>query len=367
MQKILVVEDETDIRNNIVEILENNNYDVTEAENGKRALSILEKESFDLIISDVMMPKMDGIQFFEETRKWLSDDIPFIFLTAKGSREDIRDGMNKGADDYIVKPFSASELINSVNARILKSNKIKKRFEKLSSNITKYVPHELRTPLLPILGYSNMILNNANSISRDEMIELVSIIKKSGERLNRRVEKFLLYSEITTLDEDNDKDIIINNFYYNINSDEILTDVLKDVELKVRKDDLSITLESGRIKLSHYYFLYILKELIENGQKFSGKGKKIFVEGTANNFENGKEYYKISVKDFGKGIEQEQIKNIQAFEQFDRLNEQQIGNGLGLTSIKKLLSIINGKIQIESEINQFTKISLFIPLSKKES
>ena len=358
MKKILVVEDELDIRKNIVEILEYDNYQVIEAENGKKALSILEKEDVDLIITDVMMPVLDGVQFFEKTRNELLKDVPFIFLTAKGSREDVRNGMNKGADDYIVKPFDAQELLDSVSARIIKYEKIKKRFSKLSSNITKYVPHELRTPLQPILGYSDMILRNADSLSQEEMIELVSVIQKSGERLNRRVEKFLIYSEITTLDEDDEKNLIINKFNYEINSEEVLSEVLNNIELNGRKKDLSINLDRCKIKISQYYFFCIVKELVENAHKFSEGGKRIIVEGS-----KGEKYYEMLVKDFGKGMTQEEIKNIGAFEQFDRLNEQQVGNGLGLISIKKLLCIINGEIKIESEVNRFTKISLLIPLS----
>ncbi len=122
---ILVIEDNTDIRENIVELLELAGYEVSEAENGKEGIkSVLDKRP-DLIICDVMMPVMDGYQtLFTLSQNDKTRDIPFVFLTAKSEKEDWRKGMNMGADDYLVKPFEEVELLSVVKTRLLKREQL---------------------------------------------------------------------------------------------------------------------------------------------------------------------------------------------------------------------------------------------------
>lgn len=126
MKKILIVEDNPDIRENIAEILMLADYEVDTAENGKigvqKAMSFLP----DLILCDVMMPELDGYGTKEILdKKMLTAAIPFIFLTAKSSKEDFRKGMNLGADDYLTKPFEELDLLQTIDRRLKKVEKIR--------------------------------------------------------------------------------------------------------------------------------------------------------------------------------------------------------------------------------------------------
>lgn len=126
MKKILLIEDNDDIRSNTAEILELSNYKVVVAENGKTGVekAILEKP--DLIVCDIMMPVLDGFGVLHAVHK--NHDImntPFIFLTAKTERNDFRKGMELGADDYITKPFDPTELLNAVDSRLKKLDLLK--------------------------------------------------------------------------------------------------------------------------------------------------------------------------------------------------------------------------------------------------
>ncbi|MDE1191596.1 MAG: response regulator [Arachidicoccus sp.] len=126
MKKILLIEDNDDIRNNTAEILELSNYEVFTAENGKAGIEQALKHIPDLIICDVMMPVLDGFGVLHSLQKNKSvKNIPFIFLTAKTERSDIRKGMELGADDYITKPFTGTELLNAVDSRIKKIDALK--------------------------------------------------------------------------------------------------------------------------------------------------------------------------------------------------------------------------------------------------
>lgn len=122
MKKILLIEDNPDVRENTSEILSLANYEVVTAENGKIGIEMAQKESPDLIICDIMMPELDGYGVLHIlSKKPETGRIPFIFLTAKTEKTDIRKGMNLGADDYLTKPFDDTDLLNAIEARLRKS------------------------------------------------------------------------------------------------------------------------------------------------------------------------------------------------------------------------------------------------------
>ena len=121
MKKILLIEDNDDIRTNTAEILELASYEVVVAENGKRGVELALEHLPDLVICDIMMPVLDGYGVLHALhRNDRLKNTPFIFLTAKTERADLRKGMELGADDYITKPFSGTELLNAVDSRLKK-------------------------------------------------------------------------------------------------------------------------------------------------------------------------------------------------------------------------------------------------------
>ena len=127
MKKILLIEDNKDVRENTAEILELANYKVLAADNGKIGVEIALKEKPDLIICDIMMPVLDGYGVLHMLGKQAETaGIPFIFLTAKTERTDIRKGMEMGADDYLTKPFDDIELLNAIETRFRKQDLISK-------------------------------------------------------------------------------------------------------------------------------------------------------------------------------------------------------------------------------------------------
>jgi DNA-binding response OmpR family regulator len=127
MKKILLIEDNTEIRENMAEILTLASYEVHTAENGKEGVALAIKEKPDLILCDIMMPVLDGYGVLHMIQKNTElQYVPFIFLTAKSERNEIRKGMEMGADDYITKPFDGTELLNAIEARLRKTEQLKK-------------------------------------------------------------------------------------------------------------------------------------------------------------------------------------------------------------------------------------------------
>ena len=130
MKKILLIEDNDEIRENTAEILELSNYKVITAENGKRGVELAMGNKPDLIVCDIMMPVLDGYGVLMTLQKNTdTQNIPFIFLTAKAERNDFRKGMELGADDYITKPFEGSELLNAIESRLRKTDLLKQELQ----------------------------------------------------------------------------------------------------------------------------------------------------------------------------------------------------------------------------------------------
>jgi DNA-binding NarL/FixJ family response regulator len=122
MKKILVIEDEPEMRRNITALLRYSNYEPVAAENGRKGVETARREKPDLILCDVMMPELDGHGVLQALQAEPAlARIPFIFLTAKGEKEDLRSGMNLGADDYLTKPVANAELVHAIEARLRRS------------------------------------------------------------------------------------------------------------------------------------------------------------------------------------------------------------------------------------------------------
>ena len=128
MKKILVIEDEPEMRWNVAALLRFHNYEPVAAENGRAGVEAARREKPDLILCDVMMPEMDGYGVLQalQTDPSLAR-IPFIFLTAKGEKDDLRSGMNLGADDYLTKPVANADLVRAIATRLRRSDQQMKR------------------------------------------------------------------------------------------------------------------------------------------------------------------------------------------------------------------------------------------------
>ncbi len=142
MKKILLIEDNKDIRENTAEILTLAQYEVLTAKEGKEGVELALKEKPDIIICDIMMPVLDGHGVLHLLSK--NDEtsgIPFIFLTAKAERSDFRKGMEMGADDYITKPFDDVELLNAIESRLRKNDILKNEFKRNIQGVNSFLNH----------------------------------------------------------------------------------------------------------------------------------------------------------------------------------------------------------------------------------
>ncbi len=355
MKSILIVEDDIEILENLEILLDAEGFNVYTATNGLAALDILETDLPDLILSDIMMPFLDGIEFFRKVKENIrTKTIPFIFLTAKNDYVSLRRGMNLGADDYISKPFSTDDLLRAINIRLEIRKTINKQIEEMKDSISKFFPHELRTPLVAIMGYSQIILSENDTIEKKEIMEMVDRIDYSAKRLYNRIEKFILHSELDSLNRNNilfeDDICLINN--------ELIKEVAGSHHLlRERNGSIQTDIEPAVVKLSSRLLKIVITELIENAVKFSKQDSPVIVLGKRDN-----NFYSLNFKDYGIGMDNYQIQRIIPFKKSTEHLNQQEGNGLGLVIIKKILEGIKGEINIESSKNSYTNITVKLPL-----
>lgn len=172
--KILIVDDEDKIREVIKEYLEANNYECFESSNGKDALELLKRNNYDLLVLDIMMPKMDGFEVLKELPKEYR--IPTIILSARGEEIDKLQGFDLGIDDYLTKPFSPKELVARVKAILNRTNNILDTYKldtlelnysshtlKIDNNLIEITPKEFE-----LLSY--LIKNKDIAVSREQLL-----------------------------------------------------------------------------------------------------------------------------------------------------------------------------------------------------
>src|SRR6188768_673842 len=140
MKRILLIEDNLEVRENTSEILVLANYNVITAENGKTGVELAQTAKPDLIICDIMMPELDGYGVLHILSKnEETSSIPFIFLTAKTEKTDIRKGMTLGADDYLTKPFDDTDLLNAIETRLRKQQLRSSHYENTQSGLEHFI------------------------------------------------------------------------------------------------------------------------------------------------------------------------------------------------------------------------------------
>jgi DNA-binding response OmpR family regulator/anti-sigma regulatory factor (Ser/Thr protein kinase) len=363
-KKILIVEDEPQIIEFLEVALKLNNYAVFKAINGRDGLEKANRYLPDLIISDVMMPEMDGYQMLSELKK--SPDtatIPTLIVSAKSDRGDVRYGMNLGADDYLTKPFDIEDLLNAVESKLKKTQAmnevISDKMEGLRSSIRSTLPHEIRTPLNIILGYSNILLKKNDYSCTEDVREMISGINYGAKRLHSLFENYLLYASLEVL-AINKEEVLALKSKTAVESRAILWEIAnKAAEKYERLEDIVICADAADLKMSEFYFSKVISELCDNAFKFSKAGTFVRIDAIAEG-----DKYIIEIMDEGRGMTKAQIASIGAYQQFDRDLYEQQGAGLGLSIVKKIMDLHSLEMDIVSDQGAGCKIVLKMEIAR---
>lgn len=360
-EKILIIEDNESIRENIRDILEYEEYEVAAAENGIAGLEMASTLRPDLILCDINMPGKDGYQVLAELRNDPGlNTTPFIFLTAHDEKSEVRKGMELGADDYLAKPFRAAELIGAVETRLEKLRKreevSRREWDQFSDEISSMIPHELKTPLNSICTLTELLRDHWQELEAAEIQEYLDLMSESGDRLRHVAENLSLYSRLRSLRESSSEESPSNSDPEDLHL--YLLPLANSVATHHhRSDDLKLNLPRGIATSQHCGLIgKAFCELIDNAFKFSKAGNHVTVTLSRENEES-----LIEIVDQGEGMTPEQIRKVGAMVQFGRKKKEQQGIGLGLALAREICEHLDGTLTIHQNDDAGVSTTLRIP------
>ncbi len=344
------------------DILDLAGYGVLTARNGVEALTVLSQQVPSLIVSDIQMPRMDGYQLFGELRAnpdWVR--VPFIFLSAKGQKADVRRGKLLGADDYITKPFEEADLLIAVQAKLNRRAELEaahtRQMGDLKRTILTTLNHEFRTPLTYISTYADMLRDT--DFSADEFKDFMRGIQLGSDRLRRLVEDFIFLVELQT----GEAEATFARRSLPVGDLPLLVSVAVE-RTRPRAEARQVELEEDTqrplpvVHADREYLLDALLRLLDNAVKFSKKGGGHVIVRA----EPGGRGVRLSVIDDGVGMPAEALDRIfDVFYQIDRAKNEQQGSGSGLAIALGLARLHGGTVTAESALGQGSTFTLDLP------
>jgi two-component system, sensor histidine kinase and response regulator len=377
MPSILIVDDELDNFDVIETFLSEQGYNLHYAADGQKAIDFMHILQPDVILLDVMMPGMDGIEVCQQIKSMPQcRSVPIIMITALTAKEDLARCLEAGADDFMSKPINSLELC----ARVKSMLRIKQQYEQikllsqmqestidvlqnnlneLRGNLSASLPHEFNTPLNGIVGIIDILLQEYDSLSNEEMQDFLALAQQSAQRLENLTQKFLTYTFEVVNSEINSSDSNRVSHQLFSNQNVIINYAQQQAAKFNRTHDLILNLSDVNVAINPRHLQCIIKELLENAFQFSPPGTLVKISG-----ESIKNMCHLSISDQGRGMTKEQIANVGAFMQFERkLYQQQGGVGLGLKIAQKIIENYGGMLSISSVYHQETTVHLILPLA----
>jgi len=372
--RILIVEDETLIQEIFQQALSNWGYNVDCAANGKSALELCQKNNYDIVITDINMPQMDGISLLKRIKsRW--PYIEVIIITGYGTIEMAIDALKVGAYDFILKPVNFDHLEFTINKCFQKieqqseGSELREKIEQLKElndmkdKFFSITNHEIRTPLMILRGYFEILETELGDLDREKK-EIFEIIKKTYLELSETVERMHILSHM------NHGDWIGRHERIDI------TKTISEVYNKLlhlfehRKIHISQDIPDHPIWIEGNSFAcrLLIRELLHNSLKFTQDDGRVKVK--AQDF---KDQAVISISDNGIGIpyDKQQLIFTDFYEVQNVMNHKSStkefmggGMGIGLNLVKEITTAMNGKLQVFSDTGEGSTFIIFLP--KKE-
>ncbi len=362
---ILVVDDNPLIVNVVKSLLLSKNYHVFTSSHGSEALELLDKKSIDLIICDVMMPKMDGYALHQAIRSRQEfAHIPFVFLTALNDRGEIEKGHESGADEYLLKPFEPQDLLSIVKGKILRSHYLKnlseERYDSYRKKVLHTLSHEFRTPLVAINTGTELLIDQQDNLDVKKMEGLLEAIRRGGLRLEKLVSDFMVMQQI-------EAGIATRVYESKVRAVPLaatVTQALRQQQdlIDEMKGQVTVSDRSKGTKVMVYdvQLFDVIGRVLSNALKFSPDSKLVEIM-----LYSEDSHGVIEIRDRGLGIDLSRLKEAtDIFGQLDRDRLEQQGGGLGLAISSRYLAINKGKIDFERREGGGSIVRLMLPLAQ---
>ncbi len=366
---VLIVDDQVENLQIIGNILKVYNLKKAIATNGFEALEIAQKIKPDLILLDIMMPELDGLQVCKKLKENpKTSDIPIIFLTAKTQEEDIVAGFEAGGVDYITKPFKTSELLSRVKTHIelkiqkdivAKQNESLKELIKEKNELMAIAAHDLKNPLQVIIGFAKILEDRTNLLPDNEIAEIAHYIRISGEGMYR------IITDLLDLNSAEENQIEFNIVLFELN--ELISGIIDKYSVACKEKNIKIHFEHKNkqihIQADPTRVMQVIDNLISNAIKFSPFDKNIYIKTRIIERNEDTNILRFEIKDEGPGIAPEDMDKL--FIKFAKLKNRPTNNEnstrLGLSIVKKFLELMGGKIWCESNYGNGATFIFEIP------
>jgi signal transduction histidine kinase len=320
--------------------------------------TVAHSEPPDLILCDINMPGKNGHRFLEEIR---GDpelaNCQFVFMTGNPGFAHPRKGMDLGADDFLLKPFTLETLVACVEAR-LRRKEISQQKEaavvsELRASLHKWLPHEFFTPLTGILGFAEMLDQDIGTMQAAEIRDATRGILQSGQRLHRTLRNYLFALDRLNPDSDAPFPVlsgatVAQQFERGARA--------AAVRHELRERDLVVELAATPLSGGAQELALLAEELTENAFSFSRPGTPVRV--TAQRLGA---HLQLTVSDAGRGMTAQQLKAFSVFRQFERPSLEQQGLGLGLFIVRQIVRRLAGQLHIDSRPGHGTTCTVMLP------
>ncbi|MBI4624917.1 MAG: response regulator [Verrucomicrobia bacterium] len=365
--KILIIDDEKPMRQMVRMFMEHGGWEAIEAADGQGGLVRARTERPDLILCDFDMAGLNGYQILAALRA--SDataTIPFILMTGRPERAGARQSMDLGADDYLEKPFDHAQLLKSVEARMARVGHNRRQAEQklaaLRESIAAAVPNALKTPLNGILGYAELLRSDFDSFSREEIRDMLATVHDSAVALDQWAARCCTYTDLLARAGRAASASAAPDSRARPGTVELEAVVRQAGARHRRAADIAVVLAAAAPAIGADELSQLAGELLDNACKFSSAQTPIGLETSGRGG-----HWEMKVRDAGRGLTAEQIRDVGAFVQFDRRRYEQQGTGLGLAIAKLLVERNGGTLAIESEAGRGTTVTVQLPLAAARS
>lgn len=364
MTRVLIIEDEAYLCDNIAAILNFEGMETLTATDGIQGIDLARRHLPDLILCDIMMPGTDGYQVLQALRSDpVTSTIPFIFLTARAGREQLRQGMALGADDYLTKPFDPDDLVSAVKARLERQRRLEEEaraaMHTMQLGISLSLPPELQAPLNNVLGTAGRLIDRAAELTPQDIEDASKSILEASRQMHREIENYLLFAQLEILRFDPGRVIVLRRNTLNTPGALIESVAREQAVQRGREADLLLDTQDMAIHMTQDNFRKIVEELVDNALRFSPRGTPVRVWARA---ESGS--YALHVEDRGAGIPATVIERLQSPPGF-RAKLAALGQlpGLGLLVVQRLLEAHGGHLTIQSTPGEGTHVCVTLPLA----
>jgi len=357
--QVLVVEDDERIGSLLGDILRATGASVKFATSGRQALDLLQQNRPNVIISDLMMPDGNGFELLQSVQGDPDlNSIPFIFLTARNEPAEVRRGMNLGADDFLTKPVSRKDLVDTVLARIHRTKVCQTgrmaQEKDFRHSLACSLPHELLTPLHLIQGSADLLALDSNLSAENRTV--TDILLVGCKRLSETVHRFWRYGELEMqlkglADQPRKADRLRRA------PTNCIQAVAEQIASRLnRSSDLVVLLEADSVPIPEEHLTLLVVELIENAFKFSVTGTRVLV--ALQSRDNGLD---LSITDHGIGMTQQQVAEVGPLRQFHRRVREQQGPGLGLAIVSVICRLHDIQVEFDCDREVGLEVRLNIP------